>query len=348
MSVGGVDGARRALRKIRNRVRPGILILVYHRITQLERDPYRLCVTPRHFAEHLEVLQKQHLVISLKDVVNARRSGTVPRRAVVLTFDDGYADNLENASPLLRQYGAPATLFVVSGSIGNEREFWWDELDRILLQPGKLPDELNLKVGGTDRRWSLGSASAFSAGDAARFAAWHLYQKDDPHPRFALFRTMQSLLRSVPGDERWRLLDGLAAWAGVGLAGRVSHRILDREELTKLTEGALVEVGAHTVTHPVLSSLPAFAQRTEIRGSKAMLQEALGGPVTSFAYPHGTRQDYTTESTEIVREEGFACAVSVYFGRVNAWTDLYQLPRVVAEDYDGDEFEKRLNAWLRA
>ena len=65
--------------------------------------------------------------------------GDVPSAGVVVTFDDGYADNFHNAKPLLERYEIPATVFVTTGYLQDQREFWWDELERILLQPGTLP-----------------------------------------------------------------------------------------------------------------------------------------------------------------------------------------------------------------
>ena len=348
MRIPGMGRARRAVRVLRNRARPGVLILLYHRIVELDRDPYRLCVSPLHFAEHLEILQRRRLVISLRDLVKALQENSVPRRAVVITFDDGYVDNLENAKPLLDRYQTPATVFVVSGNVGNDREFWWDELERILLGPGTLPGELDLEVGGKSYHWSLGKASAYSRADATRSRAWHLYQDKDPVPRHTFFRSIHNLVRSVPLAGRWSLLDQLAAWADAGLKGRESHRALDREGLRMLAAGGMVEVGAHTVTHPVLSSLPADIQRREIRESKAALQEILGCPVTSFAYPHGSRSDYTSETISMTREEGFECAVSVYSEKVKWDTDRYQLPRVLVDDWPGDEFARHLEEWQRS
>ncbi len=348
MRIPGTGRVKRGLRSLRNRLRPGVLVLLYHRVVELDRDPYRLCVTPGHFAEHLEVLQRRRLLMSLRDLIRAIEENSIPRRAVVMTFDDGYADNLEIAKPLLERSNAPATLYVVSGNVGHHREFWWDELDRLLLEPGNLPGELELDVNGMKHQWSLEQASRYSETDAARARNWHLYQDDDPSPRHSFFRSVHKFVRSAPAVDRWRLLDRLAVWAGRGLKGRGSHRVLDRNELKSIASGDLLEVGAHTVSHPVLSSLPEPAQRMEIRGSKSALQDILGVPVTSFAYPHGSRQDYTPETVNIAREEGFESAVSVYFGKVNWGADRYQLPRVPVEDCGGEEFDLRLKVWMRS
>jgi len=129
-----------------------------HRVAEPGVDPWSLCVTPQHFAEHLEVLQRETAPISLQKMVQAYKEGNIPARAVAVTFDDGYADNLHSAKPLLEQYNVPATVFVPSGYVGHGREFWWDELERILLQPGPLPERLTLNINGKTYQWELGDA----------------------------------------------------------------------------------------------------------------------------------------------------------------------------------------------
>ena len=131
------------------------LILMYHRVAELEIDPWSLSVTPQNFGEHLEVLQKHYHPLSLQQLVEALRGNKRPDRAVVVTFDDGYADNFYNAKPLLEKYNIPATFFISTGFIGQNREFWWDELERLLLQPRKLPEKLSLNIDGNVYQWNL-------------------------------------------------------------------------------------------------------------------------------------------------------------------------------------------------
>jgi peptidoglycan/xylan/chitin deacetylase (PgdA/CDA1 family) len=106
-----------------------------------------------------------------------------------------------------------------------------------------------------------------------------------------------------------------------------------------MAEGGLVEVGAHTVTHPVLATLPVTAQRDEIHRSKSSLEEILGHSVTSFSYPHGS---YTLETTTLLREAGFTQACSSIADVVWQNTDGFQLPRQIVKDWDGETFARRL------
>lgn len=136
----------------------------------------------------------------------------------------------------------------------------------------------------------------------------------------------------------------LLAWSSAEPVGRSTHRALSVAELLSLNQGQLIEIGSHTVTHPFLSTLPAALQRDEIQRSKACLERMLRSPVTSFAYPHG---DYGTDTIAMVRETEFACACSTLVGSVRGCSDRFQLPRMVVQDWDGEEFERRLSEWFR-
>src|SRR5689334_22252023 len=104
-------------------------ILLYHRVTNLETDPQLLAVTPENFAAHVEILRELTLPMRLPELVADVRAGKpLARSAVAVTFDDGYADNLDHAAPLLRDRQIPATVFVATAGLNNAAEFFWDDL----------------------------------------------------------------------------------------------------------------------------------------------------------------------------------------------------------------------------
>jgi len=349
MRVPGIRRIRQAGRRFRDRFSPKVLILLYHRVRPMPGcDPYALGVTPEHFAEHLEILRQHGRPMRLQQLVQALQEGSLPRRAVVVTFDDGYADNLYHARPLLERHDFPATVFVTTGYVGQAREFWWDELERLLLQPGRVPETLQLDIDGTLFQWELGKAATYDESEYRRHCDWHYGKESEPSLRHRVFRSLHHQLAPLPDTKRRDVLEALRAWAQADPQARPTHRILSPDEVVRLAEEGLIEVGAHTVTHPVLGSLPVATQREEIQGSKAQLEKLLGKTVASFAYPYGSRAraDYTEETVAVVRQAGFTCACSTLAQPVHRDTDGFQLSRVGVRDWSGDELAERVEVWF--
>jgi peptidoglycan/xylan/chitin deacetylase (PgdA/CDA1 family) len=339
VSVPFVRRLRRAGGQFRRRLLSRqALILLYHRIAEEGTDPWQLTVTPQHFDEHLQVLGKFARPISLRNLTAAIRNGSLPRRSLIVTFDDGYADNLLNAKPLLEKHSVPSTVFVSTGHTGLDREFWWDELDRLFLQPGQLPRELSLSINGTEYRWELGGAAVYDKHSQQRYLGWRAWQEDAPTARHSVYRSLWLLMHSLSDQERRQITDKLVLWAGVTSSARLTHRTLTGQEIADLSREKLIEVGSHTVGHPRLSELSVDLQQTEIVQSKTYLEELLGQPVTSFAYPFGRESDYARETVELVQEAGFDCACTTSVGAVERGSDRFQLPRVHVQDMDGESF----------
>jgi peptidoglycan/xylan/chitin deacetylase (PgdA/CDA1 family) len=336
------EQVRRLAHGYHSRFTPGCLILLYHRVIELPTDPYLLTVSPAHFAEHLAVLRKTAKPIALQQLADGLRDRKIPRRAVVVTFDDGYFDNLDYAKPLLERYDVPATFFVVPDVAADAGEFWWDALERIFLQPGSLPQTLCLTIDNVLHQWQLGSSAGYSIDDYTRHSSWNYGRKDDPTPRQAVLRSVHRLLSSLSDDERRNTLQQLTSWSGVDSAVRPNYRTLSPAQTMRLARGELFEMGAHTMTHPVLAKLPVAKQRHEICQSKARLEQIVGQPVTSFAYPHGLKPDYSDVSVDIVRQAGFDCACAAFPGIARYGADAHQLPRLVVRNDDGDSFAERL------
>jgi len=342
MSAGPGALLRKLANAIQRRSAHNALILVYHRLAEVRCDPFSLCVAPQRFAEHLDVLRRTARPIPLGRFPRALRGGIALRRAVAVTFDDGYADNLACAKPLLEQFDVPATMFIASGQLNEVREFWWDELERIFLEPGTLPAILRLVVNGSSREWTIGDAIVYDESACLRHRTWRAWEVP-PTSRHALYLHLWRLLRPLHQSERRRLLDEISNWANCGVEGRDSYRTLSVAGLLALGSGGLIEIGAHSVSHAALCDHPVRIQRAEIRQSRARLEEILGREVASFAYPYGAHSD---ETVDIVRDCGFACACTTEPDRVVRGADQFQLPRLQVEDWDGEEFARRLKAWF--
>jgi peptidoglycan/xylan/chitin deacetylase (PgdA/CDA1 family) len=276
-------------------------------------------------------------------LILALRDRTALSHGVVVTFDDGYTDNLMNAKPVLERYDVPATVFVTTGYVGKERDFWWDELEKLLLQRDALPPMLRLNISGKVHEWDLSFPSNSREICEHR---WSVAERHDPGPQQTAYCALHQLLRPLMEDERRQVLSALREWAGAG-AVPLGHRApLSPAEVVELAEGDLVEVGSHSVTHPVFATLSATAQRMEIERSKSELEDILGRTVRSFAYPYGAKSDYTEETTAAVEQAGYLCACANFPAIIDAATDRFQLPRFLVRDWDGDEFSRRLAGWL--
>ena len=341
MKIPGTPKLKKSLQILKKRLTSVSLILMYHRVANVEVDPWSLCVTPQHFSEHLEVLQKFSCTLRLDQLTHTLRLGKIPRRSVVITFDDGYADNLHTAKPLLERYDIPATFFLTTGCIERRREFWWDELDRLILQPSVLPETLKLSIRGKIYEWHLNRDVSYNEDTAQQNTSWKAWEKA-PGIRHEIYYSLWKLLKPLDENEQQDVLNQLLTWARVKPCVRSTHRLLLPEEIILLGKENLFEVGAHSVTHASLSTQPIAFQRREIQLSKAYLDDLLGKPVTSFSYPYG---DYTSETVALVKEAGFSCACSTKAGVVSSKTDCFQLPRFEVLDWDGEEFEKQLLKW---
>jgi peptidoglycan/xylan/chitin deacetylase (PgdA/CDA1 family) len=169
--------------------------------------------------------------------------------------------------------------------------------------------------------------------------------EEDPGPRQQVYRMLCRRLRELEERERVATLERLRTLVRLeSSAERAPPRPLTRDELQCLGEDGLVEIGAHTKTHPVLSQLPPEASREEIQGSKRALEGVLGRPVSAFAYPYGGTADFDETTVSVVRDSGFETACSTIPRRVGLRTDPLRIPRLVVRNWTGPELACRLAA----
>jgi peptidoglycan/xylan/chitin deacetylase (PgdA/CDA1 family) len=335
-----VRRAKRTARRWLHRHTPRSLILMYHRVAHVPCDPWDQCVAPEHFAQQLEVLHRTAKVIPLEQLLNASRTGKTPAHAVALTLDDGYADNLLTARPLLEQHAFPATFFLATGALGQPKEFWWDELERLLLHPGTLPECLELAINGEPRKWFLGAENVYSAEAWEQHRHWRARQSPTT-TRQRIFYEVWALLRPLPVLAQERIMDELASWSGAPRAPRATHRLLTIEEARILGNVPQFELGGHTINHVALSTQTPAVQEQEIQSGKSAIESIANQEARFFAYPYG---DYSAQTATIVRNSGFASAVTTDAACVNRHADPWLLPRFAVFDCDGETFARRLSA----
>ncbi len=336
---------RRMLRRCRARWQPRAIILAYHRVAQVVSDPQLLCVSPANFAAQLAVLSRHYRVLSLNALVDALQSRRLPRRTVVITFDDGYSDNFLEARPLLQRYECPATIFVTSGFIDRATEFWWDELERLTLLPNNLTPTVQLTINQHAYSWNLDDCADYSVAAASAHRGWHVLSPDTPTPRHHLYRELYALLHPLSWTQRRDALDALRVQSDSSSMGRATHRVLSSQEIRRIAAEGLLEIGAHSVHHPRLSTLSDEQQAEEIVQSKQQLEAASGKPVTSFGYPYGTPADYTPATIALLRQADFRCACANFECAATPDTELFQLPRFLVRNWTKEEFFHHMRQW---
>ena len=306
----------RSKNRVLNLLDAPLIVLLYHRVADLPRDPQMLAVSPENFREQLKFLKENLPIVKLDSSFD-----TMPRPAVAITFDDGYADNCQNALPILEELQLPATFFISPGYISGNVEFWWDEAERVILESPTLPSIVELPND--------------------ELACPFTVEED----RTTRYLKLLSYIRKLDAPLRAQLLGSIRASCGEAAAARESHRPLNYVELRILAESPLAIIGGHGVTHTPLSAISAERQREEILGSKKALEEMTGKEVRLFSYPLGTRVDYTKESVSFCREAGFTAAASNFPGQVHRWTDRYQLPRHLVRNWPLETFKKNLQSF---
>jgi len=338
----GIFGAQKLTRRILNRLSPGALILMYHRVCEETFDPWSMCVTPLNFADHLYLLHKFCVPIQLREIIEYKAASKFLKKAIAVTFDDGYVDNLLKAKPLLEKNDIPASVFVTSGVIGENKEFWWDVLGRLFLQPGALPQNLEISINNKLYRWTLGTTAYYSKNAYKKYRSWKISEKP-PSARQSLYRTLWELMNKLKPLERDKLIEELIIWANSETHCTPTHRTLNANELFNLHKDGLIEIGSHAVTHNSLPLLPMDLQKHEIQYSKTQLEEIIGDHVISFSYPHGKFSNHTVD---FVERAGYKCACSVTPGSVNRYANPFKLPRLHVRNWNAQQFSKFLLSWL--
>jgi peptidoglycan/xylan/chitin deacetylase (PgdA/CDA1 family) len=295
-----------------------LLILTYHRV--LDRpDPMRPDdVVAGTFDLHMRLLSQFCHVLPLAEAIEKLRAGLLPRRAMCITFDDGYADNHDVALPILRRWRLPATFFIATGFIRGQR-MWNDTvIESLRVAPGPLLDIQRLKLG--------------------------TYAIDSPGRRMMAAADLLRKLKYLPMIERQQIVNAVADQTGLPCSGSL---MMTPEQIRNLSANGM-EIGGHTVNHPILMRCDAATAWTEIKQGKDDLEGIVGKPMRLFAYPNGKpNQDYGPQHVHMIREAGFNAAVSTLRGLARTGSDIYQLPRFSPWDVRPGRFLFRLfQQWL--
>jgi peptidoglycan/xylan/chitin deacetylase (PgdA/CDA1 family) len=309
---------RRAIRGIRHP-----FILKYHRMRPAGREvsssqaggEFSAGIGARQFEAHLRLITRWFKPIPMAEMGWAvAEKKALPDKAVALTFDDGYRDNYEVAYPLLKRYGVPASFFVCPGLIDSHQGFWWDEIYALVerttateLHIGKILPVSGLPSGRQDGALSLSTGQQkIAAGE--RLVA----QGKQLSPQMLtifLERLNEAIGVHIDADFRQQTL-------------------MNWDEIREMHRNGM-EIGSHTMTHPMLTQVSESVMRTELSEARARIAEVLGTAPAGFVYPSGA---FSPTARNIVKETGHIYACTSQSGFIGGTADPHLLPRVNVSD----------------
>lgn len=306
------------IRSALNLVSPGgprgrLSILIFHRVLPQPDSLFPGEPDAARFDQMMSWVKSWFNVMPLDHAVDALKAGTLPSRAAAITFDDGYADNYTIAMPILQKHGLTATFFIATGFLNGGR-MWNDTVIESIRATTDSQIDLSAQKLGIH---STGSTA---------------------EKRNAISRIIDSI-KYLPPDERKARSDSIADTLRIEPPDSLMMTSAQVKELRR--NG--MQIGAHTVSHPILARLNTVDAHNEIAASKDELEKLLGESISLFAYPNGKHNaDYLDEHATLVRKLGFSAAVSTNPGVANQQSDCFQLPRFTPWDQSHLRFGVRL------
>ena len=278
---------------------PRLSILIFHRVHSKTDPLFPYEPDSTRFEAMMSHVASTYRVVTLKEAVEQLAQGSLLPRSLVITFDDGYADNAEIAMPVLKKLGIRATFFVSTGFLDGGR-MWNDSVIECIRACSR--GQIDLGMFGLER-----------------------YSLNTPAERASVINLLLPRIKYLPLAEREAAVASLKKVSNVAELPR--DLMMNSDQVRALHRSGM-EVGAHTVNHPILMSITPTAAEQEIREGKLTLESLIDAPVDVFAYPNGKPdQDYDYSHAMMVEALGFRGAVSTAPGVAQAGDDLYQLPR---------------------
>ncbi len=270
---------------------PKAVVLMYHRVCDLETDPWGLAVSQNNFESQIELLTQNFKVLPVSDLAKQLNSGNIQHKSVYVTFDDSYRDNYIYAKPTLEKYACPATFFVPTHFIGKQELFWWDELEFIILHSVTLPSSLKLQVEEQTYMFDF-EIEPLSKENIVKQKAWR-WPAEPPTKRCEIYLKIWEILKPLPYSTIVETLNRLRNWSGFDSS--LSHESfpMTEEELKILASNPLFDLGLHTHTHAALPNHSPEIQKKEIGACENFLRENKYQYLKAIAYPYGNYGDET-------------------------------------------------------
>jgi peptidoglycan/xylan/chitin deacetylase (PgdA/CDA1 family) len=294
-----------------------LTVVLYHRVVDPsgigDLDPDLIDATPQEFDEQMAYLRRNFHPVGIEEVLAAHRGGPpLPRDSVLVTFDDGYLDNHDHALPILAKHGIRGLFFVSTGHVTDRSLFWWEQISLLVRR----------------------STSSSARLEYPRIEALDL---SSPEAKVLATRKLNLVVKDYYGLDLDRFLAGVAKACGVSWSDAEGRERADRSLMTwdqvRALRAAGMGVGSHTQSHRVLNTLPPAALEAELRQSRAMLEERLGEPVTTIAYPVGRSIKMLASARKAVAAAGYELGFTTTPGtnRMGNGADAYDLRRLAIQ-----------------
>ncbi|MBP9070258.1 MAG: polysaccharide deacetylase family protein [Bacteroidia bacterium] len=295
-------------------------VLLYHRIVETDFDPQQLCVSPKNFKAQLTYLKKNYKFLTIEQfndhLLNKK---PFPKNSLVISFDDGYADNLKNAIPILEELNLQALFYIATKNLNTSLLFWWDELDLLFRWEEKMDKTILSEL---------------------------LKASDTKNTKELYEHYLNMLKRSHDMRQRDAHLNSIRELRSINEAEKEQYVCLTFNELKQLAASSSAVIGAHTVEHLSLWCLNEDEQRKEINDSVSKLKELLNMPVDYFAYPYGEKRDYNEKTMKICEELNLKHAAANFGGYMNSESDRYAFTRHVVRNDSPEIVEKKIKELL--
>jgi peptidoglycan/xylan/chitin deacetylase (PgdA/CDA1 family) len=293
---------------------PGLLVVLYHRVATRSQigalDPDLIDATPDEFDEQMAYLRRHYRPVGLEEVLEAHRAGRdLPSGSVLVTFDDGYLDNFENAFPVLRRHDMRAVFFVSTGHLTERRLFWWERLALLV------------------RRSTVRSPRI-------EYPVCESFDGSSEGAKLGMIRRLNRIVKDHYGLDLERFYAGVERALGVSWSAAEDHALADaalmRWDQVRALRQAGMGIGSHTRWHRVLQTLPPPTLGEELRASRAALETELGEPITTIAYPVGKAISRIGPVRRAVVEAGYELGFTTRPGlnRFSARPDPFDLRRL--------------------
>lgn len=285
-------------------------ILFYHRVLADKNDNLANDLDAEEFDRQMSILKRLFNVLSFDEAIAGLKNGALPSRSVCITFDDGYSDSFDVAFPILKNYNLPAIFFISTGYLNGGCMF-----NDIIINAVRHAE--NTKVDLTELGFSSYSLDSTSN---KRMAIKEILRKVKYLPLTSRDITARQIAERLTTSP-------------------LPSNLMMHDWQVKELQCAGMEIGAHTVNHPILTNINLDMARQEIVNGKAYLENLLGCRIKYFAYPNGLPvTDYTEEHVKILPDLGFEAAVSTCIGSAHTSSDIFQLPRIFPQNLNSKSF----------